>query len=108
MRQDFSTRAHLPVAHLRQISPDMVNPSVWKLVLKNKFRMPGRKYGSARIGILEDMPMMLKDIQALEHAARTAMAGNDDPLPVQQRSLKPTHVGLAFVMLAGAAYLLLA
>ncbi|RQP16615.1 MAG: hypothetical protein EAS49_12750, partial [Brucella intermedia] len=53
-------------------------------------------------------PMMLKDIQTLEHAARTAMAGNDDPLPVQQRSLKPTHVGLAVIMLAGAAYLLLA
>jgi len=45
------------------------------------------------------MPMMLKDIQTLEHAARTAMAGNDDPLPVQQRSLKPTHVGLAVIML---------
>ncbi|MFK0685567.1 hypothetical protein SD208_14745 [Ochrobactrum sp. BD67] len=52
--------------------------------------------------------MMLKDIQTLEHAARTAMAGNDDPLPVQPRSLKPKHVGLAFIMLAGAAYLLLA
>jgi len=58
--------------------------------------------------IPEDMPMMLKDIQTLEHAARTAMAGNDDPLPVQQRSLKPSHVGLAFIMLAGAAYLILA
>jgi len=54
------------------------------------------------------MPMMLKDIQTLEHAARTAMAGNDDPLPVQPRSLKPAHVGLAVIMLAGAAYLLLA
>ncbi|NKB95599.1 hypothetical protein HED48_09780 [Ochrobactrum intermedium] len=54
--------------------------------------------------------MMLKDIQTLEHAARTAMAGNDDPLPVQQRSLKPAHVhvGLAVIMLASAAYLLLA
>ena len=52
--------------------------------------------------------MMLKDIQTLEHAARTAMAGNDDPLPLQQRSLKPAHFGLAFIMLAGAAYLLLA
>lgn len=59
-------------------------------------------------GLWRDMPMMLKDIQTLEHAARTAMAGNDDPLPVQQRSLKPAHVGLAVIMLAGAAYLLLA
>ncbi len=35
--------------------------------------------------------MMLKDIQMLEHAARTAMAGNDDPLPVKPRTLKPAH-----------------
>ncbi|MBJ6134850.1 hypothetical protein JAU75_18570 [Ochrobactrum sp. Q0168] len=51
--------------------------------------------------------MMHKDIQALEHAARTAMAGNDDPLPAPQRTLKPAHVGLAFLMIAGAAYLFL-
>lgn len=53
------------------------------------------------------MQMMHKDIQALEHAARTAMAGNDDPLPAPQRALKPAHVGLAFLMIAGAAYLFL-
>ncbi|MBB5704201.1 hypothetical protein FHS76_004117 [Ochrobactrum daejeonense] len=52
--------------------------------------------------------MMLKDIQALENAARTAMAGNDDPLPIQPRALRTSHVGLAVIMLAGAAYLLLA
>ncbi|MBC2886889.1 hypothetical protein H7Q97_15995 [Ochrobactrum sp. CM-21-5] len=52
--------------------------------------------------------MMLKDIQILEHAARTAMAGNEDPLPVQQRTLKPAHFSLALLMLAGVAYLLLA
>ncbi|MBO1041804.1 hypothetical protein J3U99_16655 [Brucella pituitosa] len=52
--------------------------------------------------------MMFKDIQTLENAARTAMAGNDDPLPVQQRLLKPSHYGLAFITLLGAAYLLLA
>ncbi len=51
--------------------------------------------------------MMLKDIQALEHAARTAMAGNDDPLPAEPRILKPAHFGLAFIILAGAAYLVL-
>jgi hypothetical protein len=53
------------------------------------------------------MHMMHKDIQALEQAARTAMAGNDDPLPAPQRALKPAHVGLAFLMIAGAAYLFL-
>ncbi len=52
--------------------------------------------------------MMLKEIQALEHAARTAMAGNDDPLPVQQRPLNPAYFGLAMLVIAGAAYLLLA
>ncbi len=60
------------------------------------------------MGLREDMPMMFKDIQTLENAARTAMAGNDDPLPVQQRLLKPSHYGLAFITLLGAAYLLLA
>lgn len=59
-------------------------------------------------GLPGDMPMMLKDIQILEHAARTAMAGNEDPLPVQQRTLKPAHFSLALLMLAGVAYLLLA
>ncbi|EFM56601.1 hypothetical protein [Brucella inopinata] len=51
--------------------------------------------------------MMLKDIQMLEHAARAAMAGNDDPLPVKPRTLKPAHFGLAFIILASAAYMLL-
>ncbi len=52
--------------------------------------------------------MMLKDIQTLENAARTAMAGNDDPLPAPPRVLKPSHYGLALVAIIGAAYLLLA
>lgn len=52
--------------------------------------------------------MMLKDIQALENAARTAMAGNDDPLPIPQRVLKPSHYGLAAIVMFGAAYLLFA
>ena len=56
--------------------------------------------------------MMFKDIQILENAARTAMAGNDDPLPVQQRLIKlqinPSHYGLAVLTVLGAAYLLLA
>ena len=52
--------------------------------------------------------MMHKDVQALEHAARTAMAGNDDPLPVRVRALKPAHLGLAVLAFAGAAYLLFA
>jgi hypothetical protein len=54
------------------------------------------------------MPMMLKDIQVLEHAARTAMAGNEDPMPVQQRLLKPAHYGLTVITILGAAYLLFA
>ncbi len=49
--------------------------------------------------------MMYKDIQALEHAARTAMAGNDDPLPVRQAALKPAYIGLAALILTVAAYL---
>lgn len=52
--------------------------------------------------------MMFKDIQTLEHAARTAMAGNDDPLPVQQRFFKPSHLGIAAITLLGAAYLFFA
>lgn len=51
--------------------------------------------------------MLLKDIQAIEHAARTAMAGNDDPLPVQTRTMKPAYLGLAFLAVAGAACFLL-
>ncbi|MBV2144688.1 hypothetical protein KUG47_14400 [Falsochrobactrum sp. TDYN1] len=51
--------------------------------------------------------MMLKDIQILENAARTAMAGNDDPLPTERRMLKPSHLGLAILLLIGAACLLL-
>jgi len=54
------------------------------------------------------MLMMFKDIQALENAARTAMAGNDDPLPIRARALKPSHYGLALLAIVGAAYLLLA
>lgn len=45
--------------------------------------------------------MMFKDIQTLENAARMAMAGNDDPLPVQQRLLKSSHYGMAFITLLG-------
>ena len=52
--------------------------------------------------------MMFKDIQTLENAARTAMAGNEDPLPVQQQAMKPSYYGLAFITLLGAAYLLFA
>jgi len=52
--------------------------------------------------------MMFKDIQTLENAARTAMAGNDDPLPAPQPLLKPSHYGLAAIVLIGAAYLLFA
>ncbi|MFD1199634.1 hypothetical protein ACFQ3K_15120 [Brucella gallinifaecis] len=52
--------------------------------------------------------MMFKDIQTLEHAARTAMAGNDDPLPEQQRLIKPSHYGLAIITLLAAAYLFFA
>lgn len=51
---------------------------------------------------------MHKDVQALEHAARTAMAGNDDPLPARGSVLKPAHLGLAFLAIAGAAYLIFA
>jgi len=52
--------------------------------------------------------MMLKDIQILENAARTAMAGNDDPLPPPsvQRIFKPIHLGLATAVLLGSAYFL--
>ncbi|MCL7998384.1 hypothetical protein M8994_09030 [Brucella sp. 21LCYQ03] len=52
--------------------------------------------------------MMLKDIQALENAARMAMAGNDDPLPVRSRMVKPSHYGVALITLIGAAYILFA
>lgn len=50
---------------------------------------------------------MFKDVQALENAARTAMAGNDDPLPVQQRLFKPSHYGLAVIALLVAVYFIL-
>ncbi|OYR21038.1 hypothetical protein [Brucella thiophenivorans] len=53
--------------------------------------------------------MMLKDIQALENAARMAMAGNDDPLPIQAQSLKPSYYGgLAFLIVVCAGYLFFA
>lgn len=51
--------------------------------------------------------MMYKDIQALENAARTAMAGNDDPLPTPQTVLKPAYIGLAALIFVIAAYLIL-
>lgn len=52
--------------------------------------------------------MMFKDIQVLEHAARTAMAGNDDQhQPTQQESFKYARLGLILIMLVGAAYYLL-
>ncbi len=50
--------------------------------------------------------MMYKDIQALENAARMAMAGNDDPLPVQQVAIKPVYIGLAALVLTVTAYLM--
>ncbi len=52
--------------------------------------------------------MMIKDIQTIEHAARTAMAGEIDALPAAARSLAPAYIGLVVAMLAVAAYLLLA
>jgi len=60
-------------------------------------------------GIREETLMMLKDIQAIENAARMAMAGNDDPLPVRARSIKPSYYGgLAFLTVVSAAYLFFA
>ena len=60
-------------------------------------------------GIREETLMMLKDIQALENAARMAMAGNDDPLAIQAQSLKPSYYGgLAFLIVVCAGYLFFA
>lgn len=52
--------------------------------------------------------MQLKDIQTLEHAARTAMAGNDDPLPPTPKFPVAALIGVACVALIGVAWLLLA
>lgn len=60
-------------------------------------------------GIREETLMMLKDIQAIENAARMAMAGNDDPLPIRAQSLKPSYYGgLAFLIVVCAGYLFFA
>ncbi|WP_343312708.1 hypothetical protein AAIB41_07590 [Brucella sp. BE17] len=52
--------------------------------------------------------MTLKEIQALEHAARTAMAGNDDPLPSAPSSFRVTYLGLAFLAICVLIYLVFA
>lgn len=52
--------------------------------------------------------MQLKDIQTLEHAARTAMAGNDDPLPPSPKFPMPVIIGLTCTALIAGAWLLLA
>ncbi|MGU3400331.1 hypothetical protein ACLBWS_11405 [Brucellaceae bacterium D45D] len=49
--------------------------------------------------------MTLKEIQALEHAARTAMAGNDDPLPLAPSSFRFAYLGLAFLAICVLTYL---
>lgn len=57
--------------------------------------------------IAEGIAMQLKDIQTLEHAARTAMAGNDDPLPPTPKFPVAALIGVACVALIGVAWLLL-
>lgn len=51
--------------------------------------------------------MMYKDIQTLENAARTAMAGNDDPLPTSAKSFRAAYIAAAVFLIVASAYFLL-
>ncbi|GAB1583181.1 hypothetical protein [Phyllobacterium phragmitis] len=52
--------------------------------------------------------MMHKDIQALEHAARTAMAGAYEPTQVAASSPRTAYVLAGIAAFAAAAYFILA
>ena len=56
----------------------------------------------------ENRDMLLKDIHAIENAARIAMAAEEDAQPAGHSGLRRTYIGLAAVLLACAAYMLLA
>lgn len=51
--------------------------------------------------------MLLKEIHAIENAARIAMASEEDAYPAIRSTYKPSHIGLAILLIGAATYMLL-